>query len=188
MPRSPDETRALLDGSVAGEGAATGQLSEHLYRDLRDIAGRLFANERRDHSLQPTAVVHEAWMRIAGVVPAANRGQFLALAARAMRNVLVDHARRRLADKRGGGGGASLALDEVLAAYETHQPDLLGLDGALHRLADHDERCARIVELRFFAGLTLQETGAVLGISTTHVHRLWEFARAWLRRSLDAVG
>jgi RNA polymerase sigma-70 factor (ECF subfamily) len=186
MALPPDEVRVSLDRSTAGDPVAEGQLSEHLYRDLRDIAGRLFANERRNHSLQPTAIVHEAWLRVGAIAPSANRGQFLALAARAMRNVLVDHARRRAADKRGGGEEAR-ALDEVVAAYEAQQSDLLGLDEALRRLAVQDERCARIVELRFFAGLTLQETGAVLGLSTTHVHRLWEFARAWLRRSLDAA-
>ena len=184
MPLPPKDTRSLLDRSQAGDERAAAELTGELYEDLRAIAGRLFAGERRDHSLQPTAVVHEAWLRVADEVTPDNRGRFLALAARAMRNVLVDHARRRGASKRGG-NSAQVALDEMLAAYEAAQPNLLALDEALGLLAEHDERCARIVELRFFAGLTLEKTGEALGLSTTHVHRLWEFARAWLRRILD---
>lgn len=184
MEPSPEETASLLDRSRAGDAAASQQLTDELYGQLRAMAERLFAHERRDHSLQPTAIVHEAWLRVAGVAAPASKARFLALAARAMRNVLVDHARRRKAGKRGGNAG-HVPLDDVLALYETQEPDLLALDEALARLAAHDERCARIVELRFFAGLTLEETGAILELSTTHVHRLWEFARAWLR---DALG
>jgi RNA polymerase sigma factor (TIGR02999 family) len=139
----------------------------------------LFQNERRDHSLQPTAVVHEAWLRIAAAVDPSDRPRFLALAAQAMRNVLVDHARGRAADKRGG-ERERVPLDEVVASYEEDRNSLVALDEALLELARNDERCARIVELRYFAGLTLQEVGVALEISTTHTHRLWEFARAWL--------
>ncbi|MBK9129661.1 MAG: sigma-70 family RNA polymerase sigma factor [Phycisphaerales bacterium] len=180
MEPPPEETASLLDRSRAGDAAASAQLTDELYGQLRGIAERLFARERRDHSLQPTAIVHEAWLRVAGIAAPTDKARFLGLAARAMRNVLVDHARRRRAGKRGGEVG-HVALDDVLALYEAQQPDLLALDEALGRLAAHDERCARIVELRFFAGLTLEETGATLELSTTHVHRLWEFARAWLR-------
>ena len=183
---SPEEVRALLDRSSSGDVGADEQLSQDLYRELRDIAGRLFLRERRDHSLQPTAVVHEAWLRVVGVVTPTSRARFLGLAAKAMRHVLIDHARRRDADKRGA-GQVRVALDELLEVYETNQPDVLVLDELLQRLGREDEVSARVVELRFFAGLTLQETGEVIGVSTTGVHRIWEFARAWLRNELDGA-
>lgn len=180
-----DQPPSVLQRSLAGDLQAGEDLSATLYGELRAIAGRLFARERGDLGLQPTAVVHEAWLRVADVVASNDRARFLAIAARAMRNVLVDHARYRRARKRGGESNR-VALDALLATFENDQHDLLALDEALVRLAAHDPRCAQIVELRFFAGMTLAEVGTALGVSTTHTHRLWEFARAWLHRHLEA--
>jgi RNA polymerase sigma factor (TIGR02999 family) len=137
----------------------------------------------KGHTLQPTALVHEAWMRLVGGRAGFDgREHFLAVAARAMRSVLVDHARRRRSQKRGG-EGQRLPLDNVLPVYE-ERADLVALDEALNRLSVVDERRAQVVELRFFGGLTIEETAQTLKSSTATVQRNWQMARLWLLNEL----
>lgn len=184
---------ALLALAGEGDSAARGELLEVLYAELRALAGGQMRGERADHTLQPTALVHEAWLRLVGPSDGGpdegrgarweSRGHFLSVAAKAMRNVLVDHARRRKTEKRGGLAARS-ALDEVLVACEDRALDVLELDLALERLATREAELARVVELRFFGGLTLEETGRVLGLSVRQVEGAWVAARGWLRREL----
>jgi len=181
-------TVQLLDRINGGDAAAAEELLPIVYEELHAIAHRLMAGERRAHTLQTTALVHEAWLRLNGAdARYENRRHFLRVAARAMRRVLVDHARRKRAAKRGG-EDAPLPLDAALALYEENPVDLLALDEALEGLGRRDETLARIVELRFFAGLTLEEAGGVLGLTVRQVHRGWTFARGWLRRELERKG
>ena len=156
-----------------------------LYQDLRVLADHYLKRERRAHTLQPTALVHEVFlklMRSTNLKPG-NSAQFFSLAARAMRQVLVDHARRFNAAKRGGGCKV-LSLDELGTIFEQQQVDLVALDEALAGLAALDPRQCAIVELRFFGGLTFEQTAEALGISTSSVKREWQVARAWLYREL----
>lgn len=168
-----------------------------LYEELRGLADAYLRRERRGHTLQPTALVHEAWERLMGgeaepgkAAPFRDRQHFLATAARVMRRILIDHARARSASKRGG-GGARVDLElEDLAAPPSADPDayLVALDGAVAQLALHDPRAAQLVELRFFAGLTMEETAKVLGISMATAHREWAFARTWLHHRVRQKG
>lgn len=198
-PAAPEAT-VLLRRSSAGDGDARDALLRLLYSELRSLAARQMQRERKDHTLQPTVLVHEAWMRLIeepgqGVPDAGaaggpawdGRAHFLRMAAKAMRNVLVDHARRRGAQKRGA-SAARAELDDVLATYETRALDVLALDEALERLAQRDEELARVVELRFFGGLTVEETGAALGLGVRQVEGAWVTARGWLRRELGERG
>jgi len=184
MP-DPGRTTRLLRRLTDGDAQAGDELFGLVYGELHRIAEKLMAGERPDHTLQATALIHEAWLRLAGgtQVPVKDRAHFLRLAARAMRHVLVDHARGRGREKRGG-GRVPLPLDEAVAHFEQSQTDLLALDEALTRLGEHDEQLLRIVELRCFAGLTLEETGEVLGLTVRRVHAGWTFARGWLRELL----
>lgn len=156
-----------------------------LYGELRALAGKLLQEERRGHTLEPTALVHEAYLRLAGAkdLGCESREQFLAWAARVMRQVLVSHARARKRQKRGG-GAQRVPLDEVLVRFEESASDLESLDEALDDLARLDPRKSRMVELRFFGGLTNEEVATVLGISRATVERDWRFVRAWLRARL----
>lgn len=167
-----------------------GELAERLYSDLRRMAAQRLEAERAGHTLQPTALVHEVYLRLESQRNAfQNREQFLSFAARAMRRVLVDHARKHRAEKRGGGAQrlTLTGIDEE-GAIEVESPvDPLGLDRALERLGALDERQVRIVELRYFAGATTAECASILGISTATVERDWRMARAWLRRELSVV-
>jgi RNA polymerase sigma factor (TIGR02999 family) len=160
-----------------------------VYDRLRQLARRHLARERAGHTLQPTALVHEAYLRLAGHhrIQWQDRGHFLALAATTMRRVLVSHARGRLAEKRGG-GGAALSLDDVPAPAVERAEELVALDDALEALAAFDPRQARVVELRYFGGLTVEETAAALGVSPATVKLDWSLARAWLRRELTEGG
>ncbi|MGE0593261.1 MAG: sigma-70 family RNA polymerase sigma factor [Vicinamibacterales bacterium] len=180
------EVTRLLDGLNAGDEQALPRILPLVYDELRRIAARRLHHEPAGHPLQATALVHEAYLRLAGQheVRWKNRGHFFAVAAQAMRRVLVDHARARLADKRGG-VQARVPLDDVVVASEPPPGDLVALDDALDRLARHDPHQARLVELRFFAGLTVEETADVLGISDTTVKREWRMARAWLHREMS---
>ncbi|MEM0984521.1 MAG: ECF-type sigma factor [Planctomycetota bacterium] len=159
--------------------------SDDVYSELRKIAARYLQNERREHTLQPTALVHEAFLRLGGGSESLNadRRRFVATAARVMRNVLVDHARARNAEKRGGGRGRSLDVD-LAAVDEGRSADIEQLDEALTRLEALHPRQARVVELRFFGGLTVEDTAALLDSSVRTVERDWTVARAWLRREL----
>jgi RNA polymerase sigma factor (TIGR02999 family) len=184
MAEPEDITRLLLD--LGTDDDAPERLYAAVYRDLRSIAGRQMGGERADHTLQPTALVHEAYLRLVDQTRVVwrNRAHFFAIAARAIRRILVDHARKRNAEKRGS-GVAHVDVDDVAEIVGGDRPtDLVALDAALEKLAETDETKARVVELRFFGGLTAAETAEVLGTSQRSVERHWQFARAWLYREL----
>ena len=168
-----------------GDEEALAQLLPIVYDELRRIAARHLRAERDDLTLEPTAVVHEAFLKLVGLARLQwqDRAHFLAVASRLMRQVLLDHARGRLTAKRGA-GATVLELLEDDAAVEPQHLDLVALDAALERLATLDQQQAKLVELRFFGGLTLQETAEVLGCSTSTVKRDWDTARTWLFREL----
>lgn len=182
------EITQLLTAWRAGERDADERLFALLYEELRTIAARHRQKESAHHSLQTTALVHEAYMRLARQHRTSwkSRGHFMAVASQAMRRVLVDHARRRKAAKRGGGIPPA-PLDSVVLALED-AVDLVELDVALEKLARLDPREAQVVDLRFFAGLTVPEVAQALGVSRATVERDWVAARAWLRRELDEGG
>ena len=171
----------LLNRVAAGDRAAEDELIPHIYADLKVLAGRYLRMERATHTLQTTALVHEAYLRlIHGAQPEwQNRAHFFATAARVMRRILVDHARKRHAGKRGG-DAVLLSLEEG-AVFDTSQPAMvLALNDALERLEQLDPRQARIVEMRFFGGMTEDEISECLGISPRTVKRDWAVAKAWL--------
>ena len=187
MPATPkhgDVARLLKEFADRG-GDALDQLFPVVYDQLRQIASRRLRDERSDHTLNTTALVHEAYLEMAGFGPMEieSRAHFFALAARAMRRVLVDYAVRHNAQKRGGSQW-KIALDDVPLVAEAYSDDVLALDEALERLAAIKERHARIVEYRFFGGMSIEETAELLGISPATVKREWNMARAWLNREL----
>lgn len=157
------------------------------YEDLRQVARRHLRPERPGHSVQATALVHEVYLRLVDVdrMTLTSRTHFLAVAARLMRQILVDHARRRLAHKRGG-GATMMSLDEISPAARTSSVNVLALDQALDALCSRDAQQCRVVELRFFAGLSIDEAAEALGISTATVEREWAMAKAWLYGRLSA--
>ena len=175
-----------LDGVARGDGDALDRLLPVVYAELRRLAARYLKGERAGHTLQPTALAHEAYLRLVGQRDAGwqGRSHFLGVAARAMRSVLVDHARRRKALKRGG-GETPISLDATVIVAGSLPVAFDDLDRALDDLAKLSERQARVVELRYFAGLTIEETAEVLGISPVTVKRDWALARAWLYRELS---
>ena len=177
----------LVAQSAAGDAAAAAELFPIVYEELRRLAASALRRERTDHTLQPTALVHEAFLRLAETPGASweNRAHFVAVAARVMRRVLVDHARGRNALKRGN-GEIRVPIDDVDVPAVGQDVDLVALDDALARLAMLDERQARIVELRFFGGLSVPETAALIGASERTVKRDWQVARAWLTRELSS--
>jgi RNA polymerase sigma-70 factor, ECF subfamily len=177
-----DVTR-LLDGQTGAADA----LVPLVYAELHDLAVHYMRGERADHTLQPTALVHEAYMRLVDQRNASwkNRSHFFGIAAQAMRRILVDHARRKRATKREGGD--RVTLDESVAEAPQRSVDLIALDDALLKLAALDPRQARVVELRFFGGLDIEQTAESLGISPATVKRDWTFARAFLQREIDGV-
>jgi RNA polymerase sigma factor (TIGR02999 family) len=174
----------LLQRWTAGEDAALDRLMPLVYASLKSLAAGYLRREKAGHTLQPTAVVNEAFLRLVGQqrVPWESRTQFLAIAAKMMRRVLTDHARRKRADKRGG-DAVRLELDEELD-LPPEQPDRVALDDALAALEALDRRQAEVVELRFFAGLTIAETAAALDLSPATVKREWQTAKAWLYREM----
>lgn len=178
----------LLRAWGAGDAGASEALVPLVYAELRRQAGRVLRREGEGHTLQATALVHEAWLRLDGQHDARweSRTQFLAVAAQMMRRVLVDHARTRRALKRGGGATPITLGDADRAASAPDAVDVLALDDALARLALLDPRKARLVELRYFAGMSIPEAAAALGVSLATVGREWAVARMWLRRELEA--
>ena len=176
----------LLNATRRGDAAAYDRLLPLLYAELRAIAGKHMRGERPDHTLQPTALVHEAFLRLVGGSPAhfEDRTHFLRAASQAMRRVLVDHARARSAAKRSG--DLRVTLDEAIAGHDERIVDLLVLDDALTRLAAAEPRWARVVELRVFGGLEVPEVASALGISPATAKRDWQFAKGWLARELAA--
>jgi RNA polymerase sigma factor (TIGR02999 family) len=185
MSTNSSEISLLLDQYRDGQAEAFGKLMALVYDDLRRLAAWQLQTERPDHTLQPTALVHEAYLKLAGQNPIEwqNKAHFFALAAQVMRHILVDHARAKQRDKRGG-GQTNVALDEAIKLSNTSEPGLVELDEALSALAERDARKSRIVELRYFGGLSIEETAEVLGISPATVRREWTLAKAWLQREL----
>ena len=173
-------TQLILQAS-AGDQKAVDALFEKVYDELRGLAKNYLQDERPDHTLQATALVHEAYLRLVGSeqIEWQNRAQFFSIAAQVMRHILVDHARRHSADKRGS-GERKLSLDEAISFAEEHDVNLVALDDALTTLAALDEEQSRIVELRFFGGLSIKEIASVLDISETTVSRKWNTAKLWL--------
>ena len=187
---SSHEVTALLLSWSAGDRDAPARLMPLVYDELRRLARGHLRRERADHTLQPTALVNEAYLRVVDQtrVNWENRAQFFGLAARLMRNILVDHARERAAQKRGGDGiqpAPRLSLDETRVAIEERAADIVALDEALKSLAEFDERKSRVVEMRFFGGLSVEETAAALGVSDKTVMREWRIAKMWLHRELS---
>jgi RNA polymerase sigma factor (TIGR02999 family) len=185
--QSPDPIGHLLERVRAGDEAASAQLFELAYGELRARAGALLAGGAPS-TLQATALVHEAWLKLRGPAGhARDRGHFLAVAAKAMRSVLIDHARAKGALKRGPSEGRRLLLDEALEVYTARVPDMLELHDELERLASLDPRLAQLVELRFFGGLTVDEIAEVMGLGRATVERDWRSARAYLAARLAPV-
>ncbi len=186
MPVSPTSTlETLLCRWQAGSPDALQHLLPLVYEELRRVARRHLRAEREGHTLQTTALIHEAYLRLAGQRPRelAYRGQFIAHASHLMRQILVDHARARAAMKRQG--GYQVTLSEHLAASAPPEIDVLAVDDALTRLSQLDPQQARIVELRYFGGLSIAETAEALAVSDATVKRDWRTARAWLHRAMQ---
>ena len=185
----PRDVTTLLRAWSDGDLRARDQLMPVIYEDLHRRAAAYLRRERRDHTLQPTALVHEAYLRLVDQRAAwKNRAHFLGVAAQMMRRVLVDHARRGKMAKRSG-RWVRVTLDERVAGMPAPDVELLDLDAALTRLATFNPRKSQIAELRFFGGLSLKETGHVLGLSIATVERDWQAARAWLVSAMKgAVG
>jgi RNA polymerase sigma factor (TIGR02999 family) len=188
-PESSSPITQLLFRWRAGDRDALEQLMPLVYDELRRLANHYLRQERSDHTLQGTALVHEAYLRLAGENPPAwqNRAHFFGVAANIMRRILVEHARAHNAAKRGG-GAYLLNVDEAVALPQRTDLDILELDRALSELAGLDQQQSRIVELRFFTGLSIEDTSEVLGISPATVKRDWVTARAWLYRSMSGEG
>jgi RNA polymerase sigma-70 factor, ECF subfamily len=183
---NPHDVTKLLKAWSGGDQQALNDLLPAVYQEVRKLARSYLRRERADHTLQATALVNEAYLRLVDQreVEWNNRAHFFGIAAQVMRRVLVDHARMRKADKRGSGEQPVL-LDEALVAAPDAHLDLVAVDDALAALAALDPRQAKIVELRFFGGLSIEETAEVANVSPATVKREWAAARAWLRRELD---
>jgi RNA polymerase sigma factor (TIGR02999 family) len=182
-------TRILCDLQRGDAGAAE-QLLPLVYSELRQLAAQRLSRETPGQTLQATALVHEAYLRLVDVDQPQQwdgRGHFFAAAAEAMRRILIDNARRRKADKRGGGWERIEIIDAELVV-DTGGEELFAVDAALAKLATQEPQLARLVELRFFAGLTMQQAAQVLDLSLRSANRQWSYARAWLRRELDHSG
>lgn len=186
MQAPAKDVTTLLAEASAGDPEAYDRLAPLVYDELRRIAARCLRRERLDHTLQPTALVNEAFLKLIDQrrVTWQNRAHFFAVSARLMRRVLVDHARAHHAGKRGG-HLARVSLDDAVIGARARDADLVALDDALRELERRDPDAARLVELRYFAGLTTRETAEVLGVSTSTVEREWVAARAWLFRALS---
>jgi len=185
------EVTRILSAIEDGDRCAAEQLLPLVYDELRQLAARTLAQEKPGHTLQATALVHEAYVRLVGSGEEAasreqrwdSRGHFFAAAAEAMRRILIDRAREKRSQKRGG-GRKRLDIDAIDLATRATPDQLLALDDALAKLAGEDPAAARLVELRYFAGLTVEEAGKALGLSTATAYRHWKYARAWLHSEL----
>jgi RNA polymerase sigma factor (TIGR02999 family) len=186
---SPEDVTQILREVSGGEKDAPARLMPLVYDELRRLADQYLRRERPDHTLQPTALVHEAYLKLIDQtrVDWQNRAHFFGVAAQLMRRILVDHARRHQAEKRGG-FRQKLTLDEAVDYSQTRDVDLVKLDDALTALAKFDARQSRIVELRFFGGLTIEEAAEAIGISPATVKVDWSMAKAWLRREIGGGG
>jgi RNA polymerase sigma-70 factor, ECF subfamily len=188
MDDETSETTQLLRAWADGDQGALERLTPRVYRTLRRIAGHQLQNERAGQTLQPTALVHEAYLELIEItnVDWQHRAHFFAVSARIMRHILLDRARRRMARRRGG-NAERVNLDEVPDLAGDRASELIALDEALNALAEIDPRKARVVELRFFGGLSVDESAAVLAISPETVARDWKFARSWLQAELSGA-
>src|SRR6516225_4866739 len=185
-----NDVTGILNAIEQGDPRAASQLLPLVYDELRKLAAQKLAREKPGQTLDATGLVHEAYLRLVDARSEPhwdNRGHFFAAAAAAMRRILVDNARRKQAERHGGGWQRHELLEAELAIDSTGE-DLLGVDEALAKLARREPEIARLVEVRFFAGLTLAEAARCLGISVRTAHRHWAYARAWLRRELDRTG
>jgi RNA polymerase sigma factor (TIGR02999 family) len=189
MDYSQTGVTQLLAEVGKGDPAAAEQLFEKVYKELRGLAKNYLRRERPDHTLQATALVHEAYLRLVGAENAnwENRLHFFNVAAQVMRNILVDHARKHAADKRGS-GERKLSLDEAVSFFTERDINLIALDDALKVLETLDAEQSRIVELKFFGGLKIEEIAEVLGVSETTISREWHKAKMWLRSQLVPEG
>ncbi len=183
---SDQDITQLIAQVRRGDEAASEDLFRRVYRELRHLAAYYMRSERRDHTLQPTALVHEAYLRLIDQrdLPGESRAHFFGVAASVMRRILIDHARAHRADKRGG-RDVKVPLDEAPALAAENLGYLIEVDQALERLAALDPRQARIVELRFFGGLSIEEIANILDIGPRTVDRDWRLAKAWLRSELE---
>lgn len=176
----------MLQEFAAGDKTALDRLMPHVYAELRKLAGRHLKNERSGHTLQPTALVHEAYVRLIGndQPDYHSRSHFLGVAARVMRQILVDHARVRNAEKRGG-GQLTCALEDWMDAPLEREPAVIAVDDALRSLEESDAGKAKLIEMRFFGGLTAEESAEILGLPVEKVRADLRIAQAWLKRELD---
>jgi RNA polymerase sigma factor (TIGR02999 family) len=185
MAADSTEINFLLDQYRDGHVEGFEKLMALVYDDLRKLAAWHLQSERPDHTLQPTALVHEVYLKLAAQNPVdwQNKAHFFALAAQVMRHILVDYARTRQREKRGG-AQTRVALEDTIALVSPSDPELIALDDALNVLAEKDPRKSLIVELRYFGGLSIEETAEALEVSTTTVRREWTMAKAWLQREM----
>jgi RNA polymerase sigma factor (TIGR02999 family) len=186
---SSNDVTQLLKRCSEGDKDALSELISAIYEELRRLASSYLRSERIDHTLQTTALVHEAYLRMVDQKRVAwnNRSHFFGVAAQMMRRILVDHARKHVSLKRGG-SFAKVSLEQAAVFSRERPRELIAVDELLTRLASLDLQGGRIVELRFFAGLSLEETAAVTGLSTAKVRREWSVAKAWLRREIGKLG
>lgn len=184
---SPQVVTQLLNDWSKGDQTALDQLMPLVYAELHRLAASYLSHERSDHTLQPTALVNEAYLRLIdqNSLVWENRAQFFGIAAQMMRRILVNHARDRHADKRGGPDILRVSLDDAISFFEERDVNLVALDEALTRLEGMDQRQSQIVELRFFGGLTIEEVAAQLHTSPATVKREWSTAKLWLLRELS---
>jgi RNA polymerase sigma factor (TIGR02999 family) len=185
IPDEPSRITDLLRSWAHGDQRAFEELIPIVHHELHQLARRHMAHERAGHSLQATALVNETYLRLVDAKHVAwhDRVHFLAVCARVMRRILVDHARARGAQKRGG-AEAKVSLDEALVVAAEPRHDFVALDDALEALARFDHRKSRVIELRFFGGLTVEETASVINVSADTVMRDWQFAKVWLQREM----
>lgn len=179
------EITQVLESAASGDPKAAEEFLPMVYEELRRLAARAMQGESAGHTLQPTALVHEAWMRIAAPAQQkfVNRAHFFGAAAEAMRRILVDHARRRQSLKRGG-GGVRVELEDSMLTLAAPPDELVAVSDALERLALEDPQSATLVKLRYFAGMTMEEAAAALGLGKRSAESLWTYARTWLHREI----
>jgi RNA polymerase sigma factor (TIGR02999 family) len=193
-PSAGADATMLLQAAAHGDRDAADRLLPLVYDQLRQAAQRELMSERAGHTLSATALVHEAYLKLVGPreVPWAGRGHFYVAAAEAMRRILLDHAKARGREKRGGQGGVPrrrvefASIAELVASADSEE--IVSFDEAVRRLENESAEAARVVQLRFFAGLSVEQTAQVLGVSDRTVNRLWTFARAWLHRAMSDAG
>jgi RNA polymerase sigma factor (TIGR02999 family) len=178
----------LLQDCIKGKKGAVDELLPHVYSELKRISSKYLHDEYRKHTLQTTELVHEAYIKLVGDqnINWQNRAHFFGIAAQSMRQILVDHARKRKSLKRGD-GKANISLEDILETSDKSDEQILALDEALRKLESKDERSSKLVELRYFTGLTIEETAEALHISPATAKRDWTFAKAWLYREIASI-